>query len=205
MPSGGDGGYLALPLFTGDIGGRREGMGYGDVKYLAAWRMAWLGLPQLAYGALAALLFFFAGKQALKNPLPFGPFLAAAGLCAGGRRWLVFHFNLRLKIVLQADFANQIQLGFQPVNMAFFIGQDLNHHIAADVVMDAVGIGNGFTQIFAPSSSSRKSDCSISSTSSPMPSLPRSCRLGMPSRKEYARYIYRRASFHRWIHGTQHR
>jgi hypothetical protein len=148
---------------------------------------------------------FSPGGRKLKNPLPLGHFWRQRVSGAGGRRWLVFHFNLRLKVILQADFANQIQLGFQPVNMAFFIRQDLNHHIAADVVMDAVGIGNGFTQIFGAFQFQPKSDCSISSTSSPMPSLPRSCRLGMPSRKKYARYIYRRASFHRWIRGTQHR
>ena len=71
---------------------RREGMGYGDIKYLAAlgaWH-GWCVLPILALvAALMALLYLVAfslftpDKQALKNPLPFGPFLAAAGLCVG--------------------------------------------------------------------------------------------------------------------------
>ncbi|MFN2767650.1 prepilin peptidase, partial [Escherichia coli] len=71
---------------------RREGMGYGDIKYLAAlgaWH-GWCVLPVLALvAALMALLYLVAfslftpDKQALKNPLPFGPFLAAAGLCVG--------------------------------------------------------------------------------------------------------------------------
>jgi len=71
---------------------RREGMGYGDVKYLAAlgaWH-GWCTLPALALlAALMALLcllilsLLIPGKQTLKNPLPFGPFLAAAGLCVG--------------------------------------------------------------------------------------------------------------------------
>ena len=71
---------------------RREGMGYGDVKYLAAlgaWH-GWCVLPLLALvAALMALLCLLIlalvhpDKQTLKNPLPFGPFLAAAGLCVG--------------------------------------------------------------------------------------------------------------------------
>ncbi|MWU82482.1 prepilin peptidase, partial [Escherichia coli] len=71
---------------------RCEGMGYGDIKYLAAlgaWH-GWCVLPVLALvAALMALLYlvgfslFNPDKQALKNPLPFGPFLAAAGLCVG--------------------------------------------------------------------------------------------------------------------------
>ena len=71
---------------------RREGMGYGDVKYLAALG-AWHGWP-----ALPALVFFAAlfgccavaftlcrcrKLQVIKNPLPFGPFLAAAGFVVG--------------------------------------------------------------------------------------------------------------------------
>lgn len=75
---------------------RREGMGYGDVKYLAAlgaWH-GWCVLPSLTLlAALMALLYFLVfslirpDKKALKNPLPFGPFLAAAGLCVGWQTW----------------------------------------------------------------------------------------------------------------------
>ena len=71
---------------------RREGMGYGDVKYLSAlgaWH-GWCVLPELALvAALLALLYllmtslFNPARRTLKNPLPFGPFLAAAGLCVG--------------------------------------------------------------------------------------------------------------------------
>ncbi|MGM8432010.1 prepilin peptidase [Enterobacter cloacae] len=71
---------------------RREGMGYGDVKYLSAlgaWH-GWYVLPDLALvAALLALLYllmtslFNPARRTLKNPLPFGPFLAAAGLCVG--------------------------------------------------------------------------------------------------------------------------
>ncbi|MCU6370190.1 prepilin peptidase [Enterobacter quasiroggenkampii] len=77
---------------------RREGMGYGDVKYLAAlgaWH-GWCVLPTLALlAALMALLcilvfsFIRPDKKAIKNPLPFGPFLAAAGLCVGWKTLLI--------------------------------------------------------------------------------------------------------------------
>ena len=70
---------------------KREGLGYGDVKFLAAlgaWH-GWMFLPSLVFWA--ALLGCFGivvvgivhGKSALKNPLPFGPFLAAAGFITG--------------------------------------------------------------------------------------------------------------------------
>lgn len=78
---------------------RREGMGYGDVKYLAAlgaWH-GWCVLPLLALvAALMALLCLLIlslvhpDKQTLKNPLPFGPFLAAAGLCVGWENLISF-------------------------------------------------------------------------------------------------------------------
>ncbi|WP_061706978.1 prepilin peptidase [Pseudenterobacter timonensis] len=71
---------------------RQEGLGYGDVKYLAAlgaWH-GWAALPALVLSAavLAAIfiliqLRFYSRRQVLKNPLPFGPFLAAAGLLSG--------------------------------------------------------------------------------------------------------------------------
>ena len=71
---------------------RREGMGYGDVKYLAAlgaWH-GWCVLPTLALlAALMALLCILVfsvirpDKKAIKNPLPFGPYLAAAGFVIG--------------------------------------------------------------------------------------------------------------------------
>ena len=71
---------------------KREGLGYGDVKYLGAlgaWH-GWCVLPALALSAaLLATLYLLIlamckpGKQILKNPLPFGPFMAAAGLMTG--------------------------------------------------------------------------------------------------------------------------
>ena len=77
---------LTFKLLTG-----KEGMGYGDVKYFAALG-AWHGvciLPVLALTAALTAMSYLAIRKlvlrdnyAFKNPLPFGPFLAAAGLCA---------------------------------------------------------------------------------------------------------------------------
>ncbi|EEF7432670.1 leader peptidase HopD, partial [Salmonella enterica subsp. enterica serovar Java] len=74
---------------------QKEGLGYGDVKYLAAlgaWH-CWERLPLLVF--LAAMLacggfgvaLLVRGKSALINPLPFGPWLAAAGFITG---WKAF-------------------------------------------------------------------------------------------------------------------
>lgn len=77
----------------------REGLGYGDVKYVAAlgaWH-GWCILPVLALvAALMALVYLLIlslcqpEKEPLKNPLPFGPFLAAAGLCVGWQSLINF-------------------------------------------------------------------------------------------------------------------
>lgn len=64
----------------------REGLGLGDAKLLAAggaWA-GWAALPSmLLLGALAALVFLageraLGGDRAAGDPVPFGPFLAAA-------------------------------------------------------------------------------------------------------------------------------
>jgi leader peptidase (prepilin peptidase) / N-methyltransferase len=84
-------GYLALwsvywlfKLATG-----KEGMGYGDFKLLAALG-AWLGwsmLPTIiilssVVGAVVGLSLIVFAKRARDNPIPFGPYLAAAGMIA---------------------------------------------------------------------------------------------------------------------------
>ncbi|HED3305725.1 TPA: prepilin peptidase [Klebsiella quasipneumoniae subsp. similipneumoniae] len=91
------GGYLCLAALYWLYRGIRgyEGLGYGDIKYLAAlgaWH-GWQLLPQLLLVAslLAGmtwmtLALFRRSKQqrwGLNNPLPFGPFLTAAGFCCG--------------------------------------------------------------------------------------------------------------------------
>jgi leader peptidase (prepilin peptidase)/N-methyltransferase len=66
----------------------KEGMGYGDFKLLAALG-AWLGAPYLVaiilmssiVGAVIGIALLFVGKLANKDiPMPFGPYLAGAGL-----------------------------------------------------------------------------------------------------------------------------
>ncbi|MGE4355586.1 prepilin peptidase [Halothiobacillus sp.] len=84
-------GYLALwsiywlfKLITG-----REGMGYGDFKLLAALG-AWLGWQQLpmvlllsaGVGAVVGIGMILFLKHDKRIPIPFGPYLAGAGLLA---------------------------------------------------------------------------------------------------------------------------
>ncbi len=82
-------GYLALwsvfwlfRLATG-----KEGMGYGDFKLLAALG-AWLGWPLLpaiilissVVGAVVGVTLIIAARHGRNVPIPFGPYLAAAGV-----------------------------------------------------------------------------------------------------------------------------
>jgi leader peptidase (prepilin peptidase)/N-methyltransferase len=84
-------GYLALwsvywlfKLLTG-----KEGMGHGDFKLLAMLG-AWLGWQQLPVvillssvaGALVGLALITLGGRSRQVPIPFGPYLAAAGWVA---------------------------------------------------------------------------------------------------------------------------
>ncbi|TFW09476.1 prepilin peptidase [Oxalobacteraceae bacterium OM1] len=82
-------GYLALwgvywlfKLVTG-----KEGMGYGDFKLLAALG-AWLGWKMLPIiilfsslvGAVVGIALIVFARHGRQNPIPFGPYLAAAGV-----------------------------------------------------------------------------------------------------------------------------
>jgi leader peptidase (prepilin peptidase)/N-methyltransferase len=84
-------GYLALwavywlfKLATG-----KEGMGYGDFKLLAAlgaW-MGWTMLPTIiilssVVGAIVGISLIVFARRDRNNPIPFGPYLAAAGMIA---------------------------------------------------------------------------------------------------------------------------
>jgi len=84
-------GYLALwsvywvfKLLTG-----KEGMGYGDFKLLAAIG-AWLGWQMLPavillsslVGAVVGILLIVLARHGRQVPIPFGPYLAAAGVIA---------------------------------------------------------------------------------------------------------------------------
>jgi len=74
--------YWGFKLLTG-----KEGMGYGDFKLLAALG-AWFGIgaiPTLILasslvGAIVGVLLIVTGNQGRDTPMPFGPFLAGAGL-----------------------------------------------------------------------------------------------------------------------------
>jgi leader peptidase (prepilin peptidase)/N-methyltransferase len=74
--------YWLFKIITG-----KEGMGYGDFKLLAALG-AWFGLAALPtivllsslFGATLGLTLILTGQQTRETPMPFGPFLAGAGL-----------------------------------------------------------------------------------------------------------------------------
>lgn len=88
--------YWAFKLATG-----KEGMGHGDFKLLAAIG-AWLGWQKLplvillssVVGAAVGIVLIVLTRHGREKPIPFGPYLAAAGLIAlfwGDtitRRWL---------------------------------------------------------------------------------------------------------------------
>ena len=81
-------GYLSLwsiyQLFRLATG--KEGLGYGDFKLLAALG-AWLGWQMLpvivlmsaVVGAVIGIMLIVTGRQERSVPIPFGPYLAAAG------------------------------------------------------------------------------------------------------------------------------
>jgi leader peptidase (prepilin peptidase)/N-methyltransferase len=98
-------GYLSLwsvyHLFRLATG--KEGMGYGDFKLLAALG-AWLGWKMLlpivlcsaAVGAMVGILLIVTGQRGRSVPMPFGPFLAAAGWIAmmWGPEWVGAYLSL---------------------------------------------------------------------------------------------------------------
>jgi len=76
--------YQLFKLLT-----KKEGMGYGDFKLLAALG-AWTGfdfLPQIilvssVVGSIAGITMLLTGMTKQQQPIPFGPYLAAAGWIA---------------------------------------------------------------------------------------------------------------------------
>ncbi|ELX12767.1 type 4 prepilin-like proteins leader peptide-processing protein PilD [Janthinobacterium sp. HH01] len=76
--------YWAYKLLRG-----REGMGYGDFKLLAAlgaW-MGWAMLPAIVLmsslvGSVVGIVLMIVNRKGLEYQIPFGPYLAAAGLIA---------------------------------------------------------------------------------------------------------------------------
>ena len=76
--------YQLFKLLT-----KKEGMGFGDFKLLAALG-AWIGysyLPQIilmssVIGSIAGITLIMMGKTKQQQPIPFGPYLAVAGWVA---------------------------------------------------------------------------------------------------------------------------
>lgn len=71
----------------------REGMGYGDFKLLALIGafMGWQALPFVIFassllGALLGTLFLLLARRGLRAEIPFGPYLALAGMV-----WFLWH------------------------------------------------------------------------------------------------------------------
>ena len=89
--------YHLFRLLTG-----KEGMGYGDFKLMAALG-AWLGWEMLpliillssVVGAVAGLTLMATGRLKRDKPMPFGPFIAAAGWIAliWGKDILNYYFR----------------------------------------------------------------------------------------------------------------
>ena len=52
----------------------------------------------------------------------------------------------RLHVILNSDFLDEIDLGFQPVDMLFLALQNFLEQFAADVVRRGLAIGDGFSQ-----------------------------------------------------------
>ena len=84
--------YWAFKLIRG-----KEGMGYGDFKLnaaLGAW-VGWNALPFIVLassvlGLIVAIVLMVAKKQDVSKPIPFGPYLATAGILElffQGSRW----------------------------------------------------------------------------------------------------------------------
>lgn len=89
--------YMVFKFLTG-----KEGMGYGDFKLLALLG-AWLGWQQLPLiimlssllGSVIGLTLILCKRSSLSTPIPFGPYLAAAG-------WLALVFGKPLNAWYQS-------------------------------------------------------------------------------------------------------
>jgi leader peptidase (prepilin peptidase)/N-methyltransferase len=81
-------GTLWLVAVLGKLAFKKDAMGFGDVKLLGAMGafMGWHGvlfvimISSLA-GSVIGLLFIFSGKKEWQSRIPYGPYLALAGVC----------------------------------------------------------------------------------------------------------------------------
>ena len=63
------------------------------------------------------------------------------GWCQGGRQPLSTEsLHLRLQVAFFADALDQLKLGLQPVDVLFFVVEDLLKQIAADIVSSLFGL-----------------------------------------------------------------
>lgn len=86
--------WLVARLFLMVTG--REGMGYGDFKLLAMLGafMGWQALPFIIFasslvGAVVGVLFLVFSRKDMRTEIPFGPYLAAAGMV-----WFLWGANI---------------------------------------------------------------------------------------------------------------
>ena len=77
--------WLVARLFLMVTG--REGMGYGDFKLLAMLGafMGWQALPFIIFasslvGAVVGIIFLYVSRKGMRTEIPFGPYLAVAGM-----------------------------------------------------------------------------------------------------------------------------
>jgi len=93
--------WLIARLFLWLTG--REGMGHGDFKLLAMLGafMGWQALPFIilassVVGTVAGVIFLLLAKKGLKAEIPFGPYLAVAGMIwfVWGDQVLHWYLNL---------------------------------------------------------------------------------------------------------------
>src|SRR5699024_10081375 len=92
--------YWGFKLLTG-----KEGMGYGDFKLFAALGalLGWQQLPLVLLlsslvGAVVGLLLLSSGMVKRDQGIPFGPYLAGAGIIAllWGEQILAFYLNMAM-------------------------------------------------------------------------------------------------------------
>ncbi|PIR20443.1 MAG: prepilin peptidase [Deltaproteobacteria bacterium CG11_big_fil_rev_8_21_14_0_20_47_16] len=97
------GGVLALVALTYEKIRKQEGLGWGDVK-LMAWLGAYFGwqgvivilLWSSVAGTIIGSLYLLLSKKSAQHPIPYGPFIAGAGILYFFYGQLVVSWYLRL-------------------------------------------------------------------------------------------------------------
>ena len=93
--------WLVAKIFLRITG--REGMGYGDFKLLAMLGafLGWQALPLIILlasvsGAVIGSLYLLLSRSQMQNPIPFGPYLALAGMIwlLWGPEWMHWYVGM---------------------------------------------------------------------------------------------------------------